>query len=338
MIKEELPVMTFPLVSVIIPVYRVEKYFERCLVSLFEQTIEHIEYIFINDKTPDSSIDVLYRVLEKYPHRKEQVKIIENEVNVGSATSRNRGILVATGLYIIHCDGDDWVEPDMYEKLLEKGIEENADIIVCDFGYQFIDQFVFVSQVLPVNNRECMRGLLEGRIHGSCCNKLIKRNLYSEYSISFPDNCNMWEDFATIIKLFFFAEKISYLPKAFYHYVQYNPKSYTQKVKPSSLENMKQVVEIVENFLIAQQCIREFQDSLYCLKIFTRLQLVCYSRGRYRMDNFSLYPEANKMIFKHNKLPFHYKLLLWCGAHHGEYVSAIVLDFINFLKGKYKND
>ena len=103
-----------PKVSVIIAIYGAERYIERCAVSLFEQSLEDIEYIFINDCTQDRSIEVLESVIERYSHRKDQIKVVNMPINSGQAAVRRRGIELATGQFIIHCDSDDWVDSSMY--------------------------------------------------------------------------------------------------------------------------------------------------------------------------------------------------------------------------------
>ena len=120
---------TMTKVSVIIPVYGVEKYIARCAHSLFSQTMrEGIEFIFIDDCTPDRSIDILCEVLEQYPHRKAQTRIVKMPTNSGLPAVRRHGIQLAKGDYIIHCDSDDWVDIRMYETMYRKAMEENADI------------------------------------------------------------------------------------------------------------------------------------------------------------------------------------------------------------------
>ena len=96
-----------PKVSVVIPVYGVEKYIERCARTLFEQTIDDIEYIFVNDCTKDRSIEILEQVIKDYPQRKGQIRIENMLTNSGQAAVRRCGIELATGEYIIHCDSDD---------------------------------------------------------------------------------------------------------------------------------------------------------------------------------------------------------------------------------------
>ena len=102
-------------VSIVVPVYGVEKYIERCARSLFTQTFGDIEYIFVNDCTKDSSMQVLEFVMKDYPAR--NVRIINKEKNEGLPQARKTGVLASTGDFIMHIDSDDWVEHDIVEKL-----------------------------------------------------------------------------------------------------------------------------------------------------------------------------------------------------------------------------
>ena len=102
-----------PKVSVIVPVYGVERYMERCARSLFEQTLDDIEFIFVDDCSPDRSLDILNEVLEEYVDRQLQTQIVRLDQNGGLPNARKVGLRLATGNYIIHCDSDVWVERDM---------------------------------------------------------------------------------------------------------------------------------------------------------------------------------------------------------------------------------
>ena len=119
-----------PKISVIILVYQTESYIKRCAKSLFEQTLNEIEYIFVNDCTKDKSIERLKEVVKDYPQREPYVKILNLEQNRGQAFARQYGIKHATGDYIIHCDSDDWITPDMYEtQEQERNVEEKAVVL-----------------------------------------------------------------------------------------------------------------------------------------------------------------------------------------------------------------
>lgn len=116
-------------VSIIVPVYNVEKYLKRCLNSLVNQTLTDIEVILVNDGSKDKSQEIINEFKEKYP---EKIKAFET-VNGGAAKARNYALEHVTGEYIGFVDSDDYVEEDMYEKLYNKAIEENAEIVCCNY-------------------------------------------------------------------------------------------------------------------------------------------------------------------------------------------------------------
>lgn len=111
-------------ISVIIPIYNVERFITRCAISLMKQTLkEDVEFIFVDDATPDRSIDLLQEVINQYPERRNQVRLIRHAKNKGLPAARNSGLKVAVGEYIFHCDSDDWLELDMLETLYDVAVK-----------------------------------------------------------------------------------------------------------------------------------------------------------------------------------------------------------------------
>lgn len=125
-------------ISVIIPIYNVERFITRCAISLMKQTLkEDVEFIFVDDATPDRSIDLLQEVINQYPERRNQVRLIRHAKNKGLPAARNSGLKVAVGEYIFHCDSDDWLELDMLETLYDVAVKKQADIVWCDWWLSF---------------------------------------------------------------------------------------------------------------------------------------------------------------------------------------------------------
>ena len=123
--------MQSPSVSVIVPIYKTERFIKRCLQSLFEQTLSDIEYIFVNDCTPDKSMEILSEVLNtSYSHKKPQVKIVSHDKNRGASVARNSGLSAATGQYVIFADSDDWVKQDAYAMMYDK----RSNTIMISYG------------------------------------------------------------------------------------------------------------------------------------------------------------------------------------------------------------
>lgn len=120
-------------ISVIIPVYKVANYIYKCALSLFMQTYQNVEYIFVNDCSPDESIQILLSALKKFPLRQSQTVIINHTINRGSAAARNTGLNSATGKYVIFIDSDDFCETNMLEEMYYAKQRSQADIIVSDY-------------------------------------------------------------------------------------------------------------------------------------------------------------------------------------------------------------
>lgn len=241
-----------PKVSVIIPVYGVEKYIERCARSLFEQTLNDIEYIFVDDCTPDNSISILRKVLYEYPNREKQVKILHHEKNKGLAQARQTGLKIASGEYIAHCDSDDWVDVHMYEEMYNKAIEEDADVVVCDFCSTDCENEQYSKGLISKERENVIVDVLLWRIAGCLWNKLVRRKEYTDHDLNYPTH-NMGEDAALIVQILWNAKRISYLPKPLYYYYT-NPTSITKDVTDEKIRKRflqaTANVEIIEQFLV----------------------------------------------------------------------------------------
>ena len=263
-----------PKVSVIIPVYGVEKYIERCARSLFEQTLDDIEYLFIDDCTPDRSIEILNRVLDEYPQRKNQVIIHRMEKNSGQAAVRKWGMLNATGDYVIHCDSDDWVDVTMYEKMYNKAIETGSDMVVCDYVVtDGVNSGKIIKACHSVKPIVFLENMLLLRDPWSLCNKLFSRTAY--YNIVYPTGA-MGEDMATTIQLIVRCHTIAYVSNPLYHYF-YNSKSITKVITiDACVKKYEQLYDnsrIVLNFLDQTGLAGYMKEALVVYKHFIRTVL-----------------------------------------------------------------
>lgn len=245
-----------PKVSVIIPVYGVEKYIERCARSLFEQTLDDIEYIFVDDCSPDKSIAILENIIKEYqPRLKKEHKNVRIErlsKNCGLPNVRRYGINLATGDYIAHCDSDDWVDVHMYEEMYNKAIEEDADVVVCDFCSTDCENEQYSKGLISKERENVIVDVLLWRIAGCLWNKLVRRKEYTDHDLNYPTH-NMGEDAALIVQILWNAKRISYLPEPFYYYYM-NQTSITKDVSDDNKIRQRFLqatanVEIIEQFL-----------------------------------------------------------------------------------------
>lgn len=297
------------MISVITPIYNVEKFISRCAVSLMEQTLTDIEYIFVDDDTPDDSIKVLQEVINRYPDRRGQCKILYHKQNLGLPAARNTGLEVAQGEYIFHCDSDDFVETDMLEQLYHKATETDADIVWCDWWLSFSKNERYMKQPEYPTAEEALKGMLSGVMKFNVWNKLIRRSLYVESGITFPAGYGMGEDM-TIMRLFARASKVAYLPKAFYHYVQQNNGAFCKTFSEKHLSDVRHNVSMVTEDLK-----HLFGNALDTELAFFKLDvkfpfLISDDSAKYKLWK-EWYPEANKYIMRNKRLSLRSRCVQW---------------------------
>lgn len=310
-----------PKVSVIIPAYGVEKYIERCARSLFEQTLNDIEYIFVDDCTPDKSIEILERIIEEYRPRfageKKVVRIERMLTNSGQAAVRKHGIQFSTGEYVIHCDSDDWVETDMYRLMYEEAKRTDADIVMC--GYKATDGARVFNECYhqQTNKMQILSSLLTLHESWSVWNKMCKRSLYDS-DIVYP-TLAMGEDMVLTTQMVLNAQRIAVVNKALYNYF-YNPKSITKVQSESSrykhwkdsAENAKTVISILKKKGLEHK----YANELIYLK-FLQKELAgdLARKKKYSKEWLEMFQEinlrtfSNPFISKSGKMKFLVKLL-----------------------------
>ena len=233
-------------VTVIVPIYKVERFIERCACTLLNQTLQEIELIFIDDCTPDKSIEILKGVIKNHPNRKEMIKIISHTGNKGLPAARNTGLRYASGEYIFHCDSDDFIELNMLEILYNRAKETDADWLWCDWFLSFEQNERYMKQPQYKTAENALKGMLAGSLKYNVWNKLVKRSLYIENNILFPNGHGMGEDM-TMIRLAACAKRVAYVSQAFYHYVRTNADAYTQTANERYLADIKyNVVETLD--------------------------------------------------------------------------------------------
>lgn len=227
-----------PKVSIVIPVYGVEEYIQYSARSLFEQTFKDIEYIFINDCTKDLSLEKLMEVLDEYPHRKPQVRILHNKKNLGQSGTRKKGINAATGDYVIHCDSDDWVELDWITKLYKSAIENQADLVWCDFTKCFDDGSTqYTSNTADSTIEDGLLRLITGPRWGTLWSNLVRREIVQSSSIIWP-TWNYCEDLALVFQYTALSQKIAYVNQSLYNY----------RIHANSICNVRDRLKRFENY------------------------------------------------------------------------------------------
>lgn len=301
-------------VSVIIPVYGVEKFIRRCAESLFRQNLQEVEYIFVNDCTKDGSMDILRDVIAEFPDRAPQVMILEHEHNKGLAGARNTGLAHAKGEYVFHCDSDDFVEITMLEKMYSAAKAADADIAYCDFYISFEKNERYMGNPDYRTGEELLRkGFLGGHTKYNVWNKMLRRSLYVDNGLTFPEGHNMGEDM-TMIMASACSRNVVHVPEALYHYVKLNTGAYSNTTSEKHLTDIRFNMDRTISFL-QQKFGDALERDIINFKLSNKLPfLITDNVLEYRRWQ-EWYPETNRYAFKGNDSSFRLRVLQWAAAH-----------------------
>lgn len=295
-----------PKVSIIIPIYNVEKFIKKCAISLLEQTYPNIEYIFVNDASTDRSFHELQSITSKYNSR--NTIIINNDLNKGSSATRNEGLNIATGEFINFCDSDDWVEPHAIEEMVTKALTTDADIIVTPFYTNTFNK----EKTLNFKSNEIanLNKIPIDFLHFSLCNKLIKTSLIKEHSNYSISGIDCWEDLSVISRLYALEPKVVLLNTPFYHYRKYEYKSLTSDSHERQLNDRLQYADFLSIWFKEKHLEQKYAQFLNHLKFTAKIKMLRTSPRQFHRWK-TTYPESNKYIMSYTDIPLYYRLLFY---------------------------
>lgn len=239
--------MSNPLISIIIPVYGVEEYIARCARSVFEQTYQNLEIIFVDDCTPDNSIGVLKDVMEEYLERKAQVKIVKHEHNRGLSAARNTGMDAATGEYIYFLDSDDAITEDCIEILVKPMEEKHWDMVTADYKEEGSSKVLLRDA--EYRDKDILKSFSVGW-HWNAWNKLFDRNYLQKYDFRFVDGI-YFEDVPFTFKVACTASAIKVIGKETYIYVN----------RPTSIMNVHKTDKYISSYKQVAEEMRRVQKQ-----------------------------------------------------------------------------
>jgi len=299
--------MTSLKVSICVPVYGAEKFMEKCARSLFEQTYDYIEYVFVNDCTPDRSIEIIRQVLVDYPQRQSAVKIVEHEHNRGLSASRHTAVLHATGDYFLHFDDDDYMEPDAISRYVACAVETGADMVMADHNFVYQDRVVPYYDVVPADKTDYVRRLLTRRSTIEVWGRLIRRSFVIEHDLFAPDGLDLSEDFVLVPVMVYKAAKVAKVDAPLVNYVKYNTGAGSRCVRRRGLETTVRAMEMLCEFFSSVPDAARYKDTLQEAKLHNKVTLY----GLASLTDYDyirpLYPEVD--VWR-SSIAFKKKLLL----------------------------
>lgn len=321
-----------PSVSILVPVWNISNFIERCAHSLFQQTFTDIEYVFVNDCTPDDSMEKLIKIVNQYPQRKPFVKIINHNENKGLAVARNTAIDNSTGKYIQVVDGDDYIEPDMIELMYEKAEKSNADIVICAAFMETESQKKIIPSLLSNIREKQFEDMLEKKVGINLWNKLVLRQLYEMPENRVPEGLNIFEDQHVSYRLFFCAKNIVQIQKPLYHYVRYNPNALSKQKTDMLIQNYIQFWLLLDKFLIEKNKYDEYRHQIELQKITGKMDIF------FQIPSVTFYKQY-AWLFRDLEMGYiHYlqlgKRLILFFTHYKMYTLAKLIQSLIVLKNK----
>lgn len=282
-----------PIISIIIAVYQAEDFIRRSLDSIQCQTFTVFEAILVDD----GSVDESGMICDEYARKDSRFRVIHKE-NEGVSIARQTGLNAARGEYVIHADPDDWVEPDWLSKLYRKIEDEKADMVICDYERVYLDKKVIcIQQPTSLNNNDILCDLLNYKLWGSCWNKLIRKDCFERYHISFHPKMKLWEDLYVTTMLVANNIKVVYLPEVLYHYDSFTNAN-------SAIRHLSHYNKIVSIMLYIDSMTPllssvQFDDGWYHIK--SNLKEKIFLSNDSHFDIIELYSEINeRYIHDHN--------------------------------------
>ena len=297
-------------ISVIIPVYNVKRFIRKCAESLLAQTFADAEYIFVNDSSTDGSLEILNSIIKQHPEK--NVRIIHHSENRGLPASRKTGYEASTGKYIFNCDGDDFVEHTILEKMYSAVVQNNADYAYCDFflSYENSERYMKCPHFKTAD--EALRvGYLSGIAKYNVWNKLIKRELYD--GVVFPVNHKKGGEDMIMLGVLSKARSVAYVPEALYHYVKTNASAISENFSEQRLIDIRYNADSAISVLRSTYP-ADLEKEIAFFKLNVKLPFIITDDPLKHQVWKEWYPEANKYICDNRHQAYRTRLLQWLAA------------------------
>lgn len=316
-------VKNYPKVSILVPIYGTEKYIARCAESLFQQSYNNIEFIFVNDCTKDDSMVILEKIIDKYFAKRSSIKIINHERNKGLAGARITALANASGEYVMHVDSDDFLPSDSVQTLVEIARKNNYDIISGSFQFYSDGRFLTKQEPFEGTRNSYIKCLISrlGIVPNNIWGHLIKRDLYLKNNINPIEKVDYSEDYSVLPKLIYFGHRAT-TNKIVYFYNIDNQESYIHNFSEKSMSSVIKARTEIYNFFFQKRIflfsaeigmaniykVARDNDLLNYLKeinfkfspnhILLKLYKIILSDSKISNLTFSLFSSVYKLLYK----------------------------------------
>ena len=334
------------MVSVIVPVYKVEPYLRQCLESIVNQTYRDLEIILVDDDSPDGCGSIC----NEYAQKDKRVKVFYIK-HLGLSDARNYGVSKAVGKFVSFVDGDDWIEPDMFEILISVANENKADIVNSTFFHEYLGQAVIEPTINTkfVNVTDSVKELIHGRINAGIWGKLYRKECFDNHK--FPSG-HVFEDTSMLYKLFLNSATVVSIDKPFYHYRQGRNDSITETHTMSNLIDYWLAHKSRYDYLVQDARFNTDENTMYkleqnCAVAIARTWRWCYANTAQEREECAFhfvemqgFSAIHYPIFGIKRWPLFLRFSIFMARFNNTFVFAL-LYYMNQLyrrvKGKKAN-
>ena len=312
------------MVSIIVPIYNIEGYIRECIDSILAQTYPDFELILVDDGSPDNC----GRICDEYAEKDVRIKVIHKE-NGGLTSARNAGLSVAKGDWIMHVDGDDWIEPDMIESLIEAAKATEADLVFGD--YMKYGPYAG-NHKLPTwsNDKKDSMSRYIAYSMTTIWGSIAKSSLYTEHCLKSPDGVSYCEDFHLIVRLCHYAKKIANVHRPFYHY-RYRPTSIMSNMSRKTESDEQWVYQDTIRFFKEQGVYEDYRKVMSWRVLKSTQELLLDPAGHKRF--MELFNDGREFIFSCPFVNRKIKMLAWMLTHNLR-PAVVVFDRMRSMIGR----
>lgn len=313
-------------ISIIVPIYNIEKFLPCCIDSILAQTFTEWELILVDD----GSKDTCGSICDEYATKDGRIRVI-HKPNGGLASARNSGLAMASGEWVMHLDGDDWIEPEMLELLLRKGEETGADIVMGDFLFAYSDRDILYSLPDWDNNKTASLNRYIISVWTCVWGGIHKRSLYEEHQLQSPQGVTCCEDFHLIVRLCYFARKVVNIHQPFYYYRQQEASVMHNLNKKTELDEQWVYQDIIR-FFKEQGVYDDYRKSM-CWRMLKATQELVLDKSTWKTFQ-EMVPEKKHYIWDCPYINRKLKMNMWCLTHHLSWISLMMLNIRKLRHGR----
>ena len=314
-----------PQISIIIPIYNVERYLRQCIDSILAQTFTNFELLLIDDGSPDGCP----AICDEYAEKDARIRVF-HKPNGGVTSARNKGLDNAKGNWIIYIDGDDWIEPTYVEELYNAAINNEADIAICGFRFVYEDgSSVIEHPTIWDDNKQASLNRYIASIWTTACGSIQKTSLYKDNGVQSPKHITFCEDFHLIVRLCYFAKKVVSIDRPLYNYRQ-QPSSIMHTLNEKKrAESLAAYIEIIDFFRKHGET--ETYKKVMAWRTIHASHYMTYDPLRFE-DFKNYYPDKKDYIWDCPFIGSQKKVLIWLITHGYEPIAIVLIRFYKLLR------